>query len=116
MGHHGHHWEHHHHGGHHHHGMGRGMFFFPFVPMLFGLFVLFLIFKTGLWLPLLLIGAFMFFVRPRMMGRGGMGQWNGMNRGDWHAMREKMKREWTQGEVTESPDKPKRGNDGIEYV
>jgi len=92
------------------------MFFFPFVPMLFGLFVLFLIFKTGLWLPLLLIGAFMFFVRPRMMGRGGMGQWNGMNRGDWHAMREKMKREWTQGEVTESPDKPKRGNDGIEYV
>jgi hypothetical protein len=31
-----------------------GMFFLPIIPIIFGLFVLGFIFKTGLWLPLLI--------------------------------------------------------------
>ena len=44
----------------HHRG---GFFFFPPFAILFGLFILFAIFKTGLWMPLLLVGLFFWATR-----------------------------------------------------
>lgn len=102
-----------------HHGWGRGgMRVFPFfglLPLFFGLAVLFFIFKTGLWIPLLLIGAFVFFAASRKMSG-----WCDTNRGEWDGMREKMKNEWRQwqdgrdGDII-TPEKPKRTGDS-EFV
>lgn len=87
------------------------MFFFPPLMLLFGLFVLFFIFKTGLWIPLLLIGALCFVGCKRSMSR-----WTSVNHHEW---REKMKREWRQwqderDDTIITPEKPKR--DTTEYV
>lgn len=43
---------------------GRGMFFLPIVPLLLGLFVLFLVIKSGLWLPLLVLGLVFWMFSP----------------------------------------------------
>lgn len=124
MEHHGHHhhphWGHHHAWPHHrHHGMGGRMFFFPFfafVPLIIGFMLLMFLFKTGLIVPLLLIGAFLYIMRPRMGGS----QWGGPRR-DWFDMSGKMKNEWMQwrdGSDVDSiitPEKPKR-SDTSEFV
>ena len=86
--------------------------FLPILPLLFGLFVLLFIFKSGLWIPLLVIGAVLFFMRPRM----GAARWNNLSREDWGGMREKMKNEWQQWQERDdtviAPDKPKRSEGG----
>jgi len=51
---------------------GRGMFFPPFVPLLLGVFVLFLLIKSGLWLPLLVLGLVFWRFSP-MRRRWGNG-------------------------------------------
>lgn len=92
-----------------HHGWGRHRGFFPPLALLFGLFVLFFIFKTGLWLPLLLLGGFLW-VMPAMRrywhegGREQMREWG-----------EKAKREW-ESSTPNWDDKPKRKTDDTEYV
>ncbi|MCK6579989.1 MAG: hypothetical protein L6Q98_18005 [Anaerolineae bacterium] len=70
---------------HHHHWGGRGwghrgwgwgfggLMFAPFLMLAGFFFVLFLLFKTGLWIPLLLIGALFFFFSP--MRRKGWEHW-----------------------------------------
>lgn len=121
MDHHRHHsWGHHHHMHMppHFHGMGRpfGFMLLPIFALFFGLFMLMLLFKTGLWIPLLLIGAFFFFFRP--MSRGGKTpeEWSTFRQN----MREKMKNEWRGWNNCETPDtvvveKPKR-SDTTEFV
>lgn len=76
----------------------------PFSPfaLLFGLFVLFVIFKSGLWLPLLLLGAFLWFM-PAM-------------RRYWHEGRREQMREWGEKAKRDWDEKPKRKTDDIEYV
>jgi hypothetical protein len=48
-----------------HHGWGRphGFFFFPPFALLFGFFLLFALFHTGLWVPLLFVGLFFWATR-----------------------------------------------------
>jgi hypothetical protein len=93
--------------GHHSCGTFRGGWFVP----LFMLFILFFIFKSGLWLPLLLLGAFLWFM-PAMRrywhegGREQMREWG-----------EKAKREWESNSTYRNWDeKPKRKNDDTEYI
>ena len=111
-GHHHHQWGHHH----RHHGRGPGVFILPFLPLVIGMFLLLFLFKTGLWIPLVLIGAFMFFMRPR----GGMSRWCGMSREDWGGMRDKMKNEWQgwqeRDDTIITSEKPKRSGEASEFV
>ena len=103
-------------------GWGRpfGFMLMPFFALFVGFFMLMLLFKTGLWIPLLLIGAFFFFFRPWSMGRRG---WGGKSPEEWNTfrqnMREKMKHEWSgwnsETANTVTADKPKR-DDTTEYV
>ena len=92
-----------------HHGWGRphGFFFFPPLMLLFGLFILFAIFKTGLWIPLLLIGLFFAATRHHRHGHHEFRRemWEKRKRGGYGP----MWGGWGQGET---PEKPK--ND--EYV
>jgi hypothetical protein len=95
-----------------------GMFFFPPLMLLFGLFVVFFIFKTGLWIPLMLIAAFAFFARSR---RGSMGCWGSFDRAEWQSKMKREFNEWHQwrgswdDETSGESDKPKR-RDSTEYV
>ena len=85
------------------------MFFLPIFPIVFGLFVLGFIFKTGLWLPLL-IG----FVVWRMMAHH---HHNGMEHGPMFDM-DKRKRDFHASfhdEGNMSGDKPKRRDYG-DYI
>lgn len=89
-------------------------FFFPILPLLVGLFVLLFIFKSGLWIPLLVIGALLFFMRPR----GGMSRWGSMSCENWG---DKMKNDWRQWQERDdtviTPEKPKRSEAGsTEFV
>ncbi|MDZ4767464.1 MAG: hypothetical protein SGI73_23245 [Chloroflexota bacterium] len=113
----------HHHGGHHHHHHGwghRGAHFSPF-PLIFGLFALFFIFKFGLWMPLLIIGAlFWFGARSRWSGRGWddakMREWGDKAKREfesWGNDKPKNDRPYT---YVQTDDKPKRGDDGFDYV
>ncbi len=71
----------------------RGGFFFPPFAFFFGLFVLFMLFKTGLWIPLLVLGAIFWFTRHHRGGHGfgcGAGGWEKRKHGyawheDWHS-------------------------------
>ncbi|HLU10066.1 MAG TPA: hypothetical protein VK003_10405 [Oceanobacillus sp.] len=77
---------------------GRGMFVPPFVPLLLGLFVLFLVIKSGLWLPLLALGlVFWMFSPMRRRWHGGF-----------------MDRHWRVRHYYSEP--TPRKNDDIEYV
>ena len=90
-----------------------GVFFLPFIPLIIGLMLVVFIFKSGLWIPLLLIGALLWYSSQR-------------NREQW---REKAKRnfdwwqrsgsEWSDyreyNEYDDLPHKPKRGGDS-EFV
>ncbi|MFN8527682.1 MAG: hypothetical protein U0670_03620 [Anaerolineae bacterium] len=49
----------------------------PVLPLIGAFAVLYLIFASGLWLPLLLIGAFLFFFRPMMHAQWRRGGWRG---------------------------------------
>jgi hypothetical protein len=61
------------------------MFFPPFVPLLLGLFVLFLVIKSGLWLPLLVLGLVFWMVSP-MRRRWWNNGFPPMDRsGEWRA-------------------------------
>ena len=82
---------------------GRGMFFPPFVPLLLGVFVLFLVIKSGLWLPLLVLGLVFWLFSP-MRRRWGHGGFHPMDRSQEHSFRHYY------GEP-----KPKK-NDDTEYV
>jgi hypothetical protein len=112
------------HGKHHMHHMrhewgrgwhGRGMF--PIVPLLlfFG-FVFFILPKLGFLLPLLLIGGAIWW----MSSSSTRGRWGGWSRDQW----QQWSREWNcsdeDGEkakrVEVVSEKPKRGDDGVEYV
>lgn len=74
-----------------------GMFLPPFVPLLLGLFVLFLVIKSGLWLPLLVLGLVFWMFSPM--------------RRRWHGGFRPMDRNW------HFDDEPTPGkNDDIEYV
>jgi hypothetical protein len=75
------------HGGWGHH---RGGFFFPLI----GLFILFAIFKTGLWVPLLFIGLFFWMTRHHRHHFHEFRQ---------HGMWEKRKHMPMWGDVTEKP-------------
>lgn len=82
------HWQH---GGHWR--RGHPGFFLPPFAMVFGFFLLFMVFKTGLWIPLLVLGLIFWATRSCRYGRGG---WEKAKRGggDW----------WTD----DTSDKPKR--------
>jgi hypothetical protein len=100
-------------------GWGRGAHFSPF-PLIIGLFALFFIFKFGLWLPILLIGALIFF---SARARGGwqwdeakMREWGGKAKREfesWNDEKPKRDRPYT---YVQTDDKPKRGDDGFDYV
>ena len=69
----------------------RGFFFFPPFAFFFGLFVLFMLFKTGLWIPLLVLGLIFWATRHhRHAFAGGCGghwekrKFGGPMRYDWH--------------------------------
>jgi hypothetical protein len=100
----------------HHHRMGghwghRGGWFFPPFALLFGLFILFFIFKSGLWLPLLLLGAFLWFI-PAMRRH-----WNEGGRDQMRAWGEKAKRDWENSSSYRNwDDQPKRKHDDTELV
>ena len=49
--------------GHHSWGRPHGFFFFPPLMFLFGFFLLFALFHTGLWVPLLFVGLFFWATR-----------------------------------------------------
>ena len=80
------------HGWGHHRG---GFFFFPPFAILFGLFILFAIFKTGLWIPLLFVGLFFWMTRHHRHHFHEFRQ----QRGLW----EKRKHMPMWGDVTEKP-------------
>jgi hypothetical protein len=73
-----------------------------FVP-LFGLFILLFIFKSGLWLPLLMLGAFLWLMPAMRRHEGGLREWSEKAKRDWDTYRD-----WDE--------KPKRKTDDIEYV
>jgi hypothetical protein len=98
-----HHYDHPGYGYRHWHG---GMFFLPIIPIVFGLFMLGFIFKTGLWLPLL-IG----FVVWRMVSHRHYH--DGMGHGPFVDM-EKRKRDF-RGSFYDEGDKPKRRDYG-DYI
>ncbi|MBK8024199.1 MAG: hypothetical protein IPK19_22885 [Chloroflexi bacterium] len=90
-------WHHQGWGGHgwgHRRGFGPWMFGgFMFAPLLMlagFLFLVFFIFKTGLWIPLLLLGALFYFFSP--MRRG----WNRGGWEDWGRRWESRANEWRQ--------------------
>lgn len=101
----------------HHHGWGhRG---FSPVPFLFGLLVLFMIFKTGLWIPLLVLGVIAF---TAIKSKARHWHWDEAKMREWG---EKAKREFDSWEkpkrdrpytYIDTNDKPKRGDDGFDYV
>lgn len=117
------------------HGWGYGRHFSPF-GLFFGVAILALLFKTGLWLPLVGIGFLMFLFSqngggPRRHGRrGGMygrpglgGKMRPNRRRGWHGGDEKPKRgfgpfggtPWYGPTVPET-EKPKREFGDDEYV
>jgi hypothetical protein len=69
--------------------------FFPPFAFFFGLFMLFMLFKTGLWIPLLVLGLIFWAVRHHRYGwEGGCGGWEKRKRGsgwDFDDMPEKPK-------------------------
>jgi hypothetical protein len=77
-----------------------------------GFFLVSFLFKTGLWVPLLLIGAFFWFMRGGRHGWGRNWRWGDRN-WEWRGWDEKAKRDWTYADAPEA-DKPKR--DHSEYV
>jgi hypothetical protein len=79
---------------------GHGRHGWGFMPFVFGFFALFLIFKFGLWVPLLVLGALIWMSRHQWMRHMDTPQ-------SW----DKPKRD----ESSDGGDKPKR-DDGIEYV
>lgn len=77
-----------------------------FVPLL-GLIILVFIFKSGLWLPLLLLGAFLWFRR----------YWHAGGHAQMRTWGEKAKREWESSSTYRNWDEqPKRKNDDTELV
>lgn len=119
------------------HGWGfGGWMFFPLVMFAGAFFMLFLLLKTGLWIPLLLIGLLFYFFSP--MRSRGWGQWGrrwshnarewsqrwqseGWGGRDWgwggscddapNAADEKAKRE-----TSDTTEPPRRSSGGIDYV
>ncbi len=128
--------QHGYHGRHGWHGlMGGGTFFMPFLFVFGALFLIGFIFKSGLWIPLLLIGAFFAWKGGKWSkwGKGWGGDWDAMKAkfreqfGDkekWEAMKQKWGKRWCnqQPEADDSadtdPEKPKRKakNDEMELI
>lgn len=68
----------------------RGFFFFPPFAFFFGLFMLFMLFKTGLWIPLLIGGLIFWAMRHHRFEGGCGGHWEkrkhgGPMRDAWYA-------------------------------
>lgn len=115
--------------------MGGGMFFMPLLFVFGALFLIGFIFKSGLWIPLLLIGAFFAWKGGKWSkwGKGWGGDWDAMkakfreqfgDKAKWEAMKQKWGKGWwdQQPESDESPEtdaeKPKRKakNDEMELI
>ncbi len=69
-----------------------GSFFFPPFALLFGFFLLFMLFKTGLWIPLLVLGLIFWGTRQHR-GHWARHEWRDWQ--DWHR-------------DDDEPEKPKR--------
>jgi hypothetical protein len=85
----------------------RGFFFFPPFAFFFGLFVLFMLFKTGIWIPLLIGG--LIFAAMRHHHRHEFGGWEKRKHGhawhrDWH---QEWRGDWDSND-DDTPQKPKR--------
>lgn len=78
---------------------GHRGFFFPPLGLLFGLFMLFLLFKTGLWIPLLMIGLIFWAMKHHHCDSSAAGAWGKRKRGPhWGGW-------YTDDDI---PEKPKR--------
>ena len=83
----------------HHHG---GFFIAPFFMLAFGMFLLFMVFKSGLWIPLLVVGSIFWAMKHHHWHNGEWG-------GGWHDKRKRGYGPMWGGEPDE-----KRKND--EYI
>ena len=82
----------------------RGFFFFPPFALLFSLFLLFALFKTGLWVPLLIVGLVFWGLKHR---RHHFHQFDGWTKHKHGPM-------WGDWQAEDVPEKTK--NDGIDYI
>jgi hypothetical protein len=63
----------------------RGFFFFPPFGFLLGMFMLFMLFKTGLWIPLMIVGLIFWAMRHYHFEGNCGGHWEKRKHGyAWH--------------------------------